>query len=467
VTENPADSRDGRHDVVFLGLLEDFAGRASGDWRVLHSEGPGGAWIHVERPSARLPDNGWKLHISATPWSAHGILRAVLPVLLAEDAGFKVAASVSTLAELNEGAGGLSQIGKFVTIYPNDDSQAVRLAASLDKVTQGLQGPPIPSDRPLAPGSLVHYRFGPFVVRGLEESAKRLRPEYSPPAGVDDPFVAAGIAKPPEEKPPGGRYFVTSTLHHSVAGAVYLAVDLVEGRSCVLKKARRHARLMPDGRDARDDLRHEAEVLKRLSPDPYFPTVFDVFEDDGDVFVAMELIDGRALGRYVHARHHRGATMSKAELLAWARDLTKALAKIHAMGMVYRDLNPVNVIVSREGGLRLVDFELTQAQGTATLGFTAGTPGYLSPQQAGGLPAEVTDDVFGLGAVLYLAATGTDPGDDGASQDGVIARIVAANPGCGSALASVIARSLEREAAARWRSMEEVASALEQADQAE
>ncbi|MGH2729228.1 MAG: protein kinase domain-containing protein, partial [Actinomycetota bacterium] len=422
------------------------------------------AWIHVERPAARPPESGWKLHVSGTPWSAHGILRAILPALLAENAGFKVVASVSKLADLNEGAGGLSQIGKFVTVYPNDDSQAVRLAVALDEATRGLQGPPIPSDRALASGSLVHYRYGPFVGRGRVEA---LLPEYAPPDAIDDPFMAAGVAEPAEETLPGGRYFVTSTMHHSVAGAVYLAVDLVEGRSCVLKKARKNARLLPDGRDARDDLRHEADILTRLAPDDRFPRVFEVIEEDDDLFVAMELIEGRTLGRYVHARYRRGDSVPRKELLGWARDLVEALARIHAQGLVYRDLNPVNVIVSSRGGLGVVDFELTQEQGTVTLFYTAGTPGYVSPQQARGVAASFTDDIYGLGAVLFFAATGTDPDDGLASRDAVTARIMAANPDGGPDLAALIARCLEREAEARWDSIADVSRALEQAEQAE
>src|SRR6185437_11429706 len=87
---------------------------------------------------------------------------------LAETARFKVAASLSALNGLNEGRGQLSQVGKFITVYPSDDAQAVQLAVALDDATRGLRGPAVPSDRALRPDSLVHYRFGGFTPRSMQ-----------------------------------------------------------------------------------------------------------------------------------------------------------------------------------------------------------------------------------------------------------------------------------------------------------
>ena len=102
------------------------------------------------------PDQGWKLHVSATALSAVEVLEAALDVLLADGARFKVLNSIKLLNALNSGLFGISQIGKFVTVYPSDDSHAVRLAVDLDAVTRGRRGPRVPTDRALRPGSLVH-----------------------------------------------------------------------------------------------------------------------------------------------------------------------------------------------------------------------------------------------------------------------------------------------------------------------
>src|SRR5215210_7948523 len=94
--------------------------------------------VNVRKDRAETPEQGWKLHVSADPTSAEAVLRSALPVLLAEDASFKVVSSVLQLGLLNNGGGGLNQVGKFITVYPKDDEQAVRLAVALDEATRGL-----------------------------------------------------------------------------------------------------------------------------------------------------------------------------------------------------------------------------------------------------------------------------------------------------------------------------------------
>jgi len=368
--------------------------------------------------------------VSATPLSAGDVLARALPVLLEAGAAFKIAASPSVVAALNEGEGGISQVGKFLTVYPRDEEQAVKLAEALDRATRGLRGPRVETDRELRSGSLVHYRYTAFTGGPHD-------PEPSPP--TQDPFVAAGVAEAQEHHPIAGRYVLVSTLHRSAGGSVHLAADVDSGAACVLKRAGRDARTGPDGRDARDHLRHEASVLERLAPDPRFPAVRDLIEETGDLYLVMEHLAGRTLGSEV-----TGACGTE-RAVARGRQLALALGAIHSAGLVYRDLDPANVIVGEDGVVRLVDFELACDIGST--GEAAGTPGYCSPQQIAGAPAAVADDVHGLGAVLYFLATGADPGapNAGALEQG---------------LARVIARCLDEDPDARYPSMEELDSAL-------
>ena len=235
-----------------------------------------GAWLNVRTGRIRYPEQGWKLHVSAGVGSAVAVLRQVLPVLLAEGIAFKLASSTNALAALNDGSGGLSQVGKFITVYPSDDTQLVRLAVALDDATRGLRGPRIPSDRPLRPGSLVHYRYGgsgdrimqtplgevlPALVSPTGELVPDRRlPTYDPPEWATDPLLAAGVAQELPAPSPliAGRYLVISTVHRAARGAVHVAVDIETLRRCVLKQAHRDAQLTVDGKDARDLLRREA-----------------------------------------------------------------------------------------------------------------------------------------------------------------------------------------------------------------
>ncbi len=372
------------------------------------------------------------MHVSATPGSSAEVLGRSLPILLEEGATFKVAASLSVVAALNDGDGGLSQIGKFITVYPRDAEQAVRLARALDAATDGLRGPRISTDRELRPGSLVHYRYGAFVGRPDDV-------EPTPP--TTNPFVEEGTDHASTQRLIAGRYVVVSTLHRSASGSVLLAADVVDGMPRVLKRGERDARVGPDGRDARDHLRHEASVLERLAADPRFPRVHGVVEEGGDLYLVLDHLSGRPLGSLV------SGPCAPERAMAWGRQLVSMLAAVHDAGIVYRDVSPANVLVADDDTLQLVDFELARVAGSS--GEPAGTPGYCSPQQRAGEPASVADDVYGVGAMLRFLETGQDP-------DGLV------GPGKESPLERLIARCLDGEPEGRFASMPALDAALEE-----
>ena len=430
-----------------------------------------GAWLHVRNGRTQCPEQGWKLHVSAGISSAGAVLRHALPVLLAEAVEFKLAASPAALAALNDGSGGLGQVGKFITVYPSDDAQLIRLAVALDDATRGLRGPRIPSDRPLRLGSLVHYRYGgsgdrimqtplgevlPALVAPTGELVPDRRlPTYEPPEWVTDPLLAAGVAQELPAPSPliAGRYLVVSTVHRTARGAVHVAIDTETLRRCVLKQAHRDAQLTEDGKDARDRLRHEAEVLGRLAPDARFPTLFDLLEYEDDLYLVMEHAAGETLQRHLELSLARGILPAAEQIVAWARELVAALATIHDAGIVYRDLKASNVIVAPDGRLRLVDFDLAQGLESSRAPLGRGTPGYMSPQQAAFAPPAATDDIYSLGALLFFLSTGAEPSQAAPHAAQIGQHLALLNPRLGSALISVIAQCLAPAAADRYASL--------------
>ncbi|MGH2583779.1 MAG: lanthionine synthetase LanC family protein, partial [Dehalococcoidia bacterium] len=406
------------------------------------------------------------------------MLRDVLPVLLSESVNFKLVSSLSALSHLNAGNGGPTQVGKFITIYPNDDAQAVRLAVALAEATRGLAGPMIASDRQLRRDSRVSYRYGGFdhlvlqtaigeVLPALRAPDGRLVPDrralyYDPPHWAVDPFVAAGVATPPPapDVVVGGRYALVSTLYRSPRGALYLAVDLDAARRSVLKRARRHAMEGPDGRDARDRLHGEARALAALAPDPRFPAVFDLFEDGGDLYLALEDVEGETLEHQIHERTAQGRIASTAEVIAWGRELAAMLHTAHARGFLSRDVKPSNVIVAPDGRLRLIDFDIAHCMTDPAPRSGKGTRGYFSPQQHVAEVPAVTDDIYGLGALLYFLATSAEP-SQAPDQFALLDRPPALlNPAISPALERVIARCLDPDPAKRYPSMQAVEAAL-------
>ncbi|MDQ2731741.1 MAG: class IV lanthionine synthetase LanL, partial [Armatimonadota bacterium] len=424
---------------------------------------------------------GWKLHVSAGVSSAGNVLQHALPVLLTEKVCFKVIASVPMLGQLNGGAGSLSQVGKFITIYPTTDTQAVRLSAALDGATRGLRGPLILSDRPLTPGSLVHYRYGSFGGRRLQTPLGELvqaviapdgtlipdrrSPTYSAPPWAADPFVAAGISPEPEEQNPliADRFLTTFKLHDSPRGAVYLAMDIAEGMRCVLKQARRDATMDRDGSDARDRLRHEASILSRVAPDARFPMAYELIEWRDDLFLAMEDLEGETLEKYVLKLRSQGRFVPTGQALVWGRELAAALQACHDKGIIYRDLKSSNVLLSPDKGVRLIDFEIAYDQASGSAMPARGTRGYNPLEQSRGELPGPADDIHGLGAVLYYVATGAEPTLAPHPFDLLRRSPRLLNPSIGHPLEEIIARCLHKDPAARFASMEEVISAIDTA----
>lgn len=450
-------------------------------WRLVCASDTGDSWINARRTGSVSPRQGWKLHVSGSAWSAADTLRCVVPILLDQADAFKVAASRRALVALNNGDAGLSQVGKFITVYPSDDHQAVRLARALDAATRHLRGPRIPSDRRLRPGSCVWYRYGGFSSHHLQTPVGEILPamvdpngdlvpdqrmaHYAAPAWAHDPFEAAGLGTdaPDQRLLIGRRYLLGAMLHRAPRGAVFVAADLVEGRRVVLKQASSDALVAPDGHDARDRLRHEAQVLHALASAPDgnpFPGVYELVEDGQDVYLVLEDIVGLPLGAAVHARFARGQPLTIAEVIDWGRQLAQSLTLIHNRGYVYRDLKSGNVVVAADGRLRLLDFELAHACGSARRPYGRGTPGYMSPQQAGAMPPTPLDDVYALGAVLYLLLTGVEPSRAPQPAHLLSRPISGLNPECGVELADLVARCLAHDAEARPVSAAAVDAAL-------
>jgi len=183
----------------------------------------------------------------------------------------------------------------------------VRRAARRHEATVGLPGPRILSDRPYAPGSLVHYRYGAFVEErrisndglyawvifdpdGNAVEDRRVG-QYSPPSWARCPFpdTAGGTAS--STKRDGGvlvgeRFLVREAIRHVNKGGVYRAVDTLTGADVIIKEARPHVAADPTGKDVRDLLRAEARALEKAGPFGASPRMLMLFEQSEHLFLA-------------------------------------------------------------------------------------------------------------------------------------------------------------------------------------
>jgi serine/threonine protein kinase len=205
-----------------------------------------------------------------------------------------------------------------------------------------------------------------------------------------------------------GRYLLEEAIGRGGMGTVWRAEDRLLGRAVALKQVELPAAVPPQERQAmRQRVLREARAAARLSH-PGAVTVFDVVEDDGNLFIAMELVEGTTLSELVTEHgplpHPRVATIGLR--------LLEALEVAHANGIVHRDVKPGNVIVTDDGRVKLADFGVASVKGdprlTAT-GLVLGSPSYMSPEQASGEAAGPASDLWALGATLYFAVEGQVP----------------------------------------------------------
>ncbi|CAG7613424.1 class IV lanthionine synthetase LanL [Actinacidiphila bryophytorum] len=407
-----------------------LARSTAGEWTV----GGDGFWCRVTPPRHDRRAQGWKLHVSATQLSAPVVLSRAAEVLVRAGCAFKFARGLNELGELLSASVHRGSGGKFLTAYPRDDAQLRRLAVDLDRVTDGLPGPEVLSDRAVRPGSLVHYRFGVFGAEPVLDNdgslqsvltapdgrrEKDLRQAwFSPPAWAEPPFAAPGPAPAPEQAPSavllGGRFAVRGAVRHSYRGGVFRALDHETGAEVVVKQARPHVMGWLSGKDARDTLRHEAAVLDLLGTTGLAPRKVALLTQQENVFLAEELVPGVTLRAWAAERAvgaWRGAGVPWAEGVRTVRQLVDVVAAVHGHGLVLRDLTPDNLMVTPEGRLRLVGLEHAVAEGSRV--HRVSTLSYASPEQTSApifavAPAR-TSDLYGLGAVIFFLVTGVDP----------------------------------------------------------
>ncbi|WP_371648403.1 MULTISPECIES: class IV lanthionine synthetase LanL [unclassified Streptomyces] len=411
------------------------------DWNMVAK----GFWCYVQPPGDISRVQGWKLHLSATPLSAPLVLARAADVLVQHRCHFKFARTIDHVTELVSRQCDRGSAGKIITVYPEVDDDGLRaLAAELDRATEGLPGPVVLSDRPFRQGSSVHYRFGvfhgvPMLGNDGQYEAMLVAPDgalvldrrtarFSPPDwGPRDPFTHARNHSQTSQTGPGSvaaprpvllkdRYLVRTSVRQLCTGGVYRALDQQTGAAVIVKQARQHTQATTTGGDVRDMRRHEAEMLRQFASSGVTPLLVDLFEQQGDLFLVQEEITGVTLRRWVsdNTSFHDDGTWGTAldAVQRIASELTDLVELVHSQGLVLRDLNPGNVMVTDDGSLGLIDLELLVRSGARPV-VRGYTPGYAAPEQTVapriGTAPPPTADLYSLGATLFHLISGADP----------------------------------------------------------
>src|SRR5438046_5563095 len=276
-----------------------------------------------------------------------------------------------------------------------------------------------------------------------------------------------------------GRYEIRAKIGEGGMGEVYLGEDMQLRRRVALK-------ILPlevaSNKDRMRRFTQEAQAAAALNH-PHIAHIYEIGEADGLHFISMEFVDGLTLRQLIHDQH-----TDLAKLLRYLQNVADGLAKAHASGIVHRDLKPDNIMVTRDGHAKVLDFGLakliepqqaigTRASGSSEVatallaqpsspGTVMGTVGYMSPEQAQGKTNEIDQrsDIFSFGCILFEAVTGQKPFAGKDTLDSLhnivhapTPNVKELNPAAPDELQRIVRRCLAKDPEERYQTIKDVA----------
>jgi beta-lactam-binding protein with PASTA domain/tRNA A-37 threonylcarbamoyl transferase component Bud32 len=261
----------------------------------------------------------------------------------------------------------------------------------------------------------------------------------------------------------GNRYRLLELLGQGGMATIYRARDSQLERDVAIKVLRAEYGRDPDFSSR---FRQEAQAAAALNH-PNVVAVYDYGQDEAGPYIVMELVDGEDLASVIR----RTGALPPRQAARIAAEVARALAAAHARGFVHRDVKPGNVLVGRDGRVKVADFGIARAVAEAQMtlpGTTLGSVHYFSPEQARGEQATTASDIYALGIVLFELLTGRRPWEGDSAASIAMARLSGPVPSPGGvrsgvppALDSIVQRALSREPAGRFPTAAAMADALD------
>jgi len=256
-----------------------------------------------------------------------------------------------------------------------------------------------------------------------------------------------------------GEFSLIHIVGRGSTGVVYKAHDKKRDRYVAVKTMDERFLQNPD---LHESFYREAKLASKLRH-PHILQIYKLGKRKGEVFLAMELLDGKDLKQILA----EGSVPKLEQRMDWMIQLAEALSFAHAQGIIHRDIKPGNLHICSDSRLVVMDFGIARAATAPQTGNTVGTPDYLSPEQVLGVRADHRSDIFSTGIVFYELLTGNHPFRS-RSLPGTIHRILNDTPSfpekvqqqIPERLAKLVLKALERNVNHRYQSCDDLVKEL-------
>jgi serine/threonine protein kinase len=405
--------------AIFSATLNEITGNFCDRWQAVDWSDTFISWRLFRLSQPPLPHQGWKIHVSAAAIEASSLCSVIAPVLFRLAATFKIARSLEDVIFINSGDAGAMQLGKVITIYPQNDEHAFEITTQVDRIWPISRGPEVQTDLHVRPGSAVSLRYGAFgagptVISGsgtpefalttpdgtLVPDTRRMggeQPQWVPAPPLSCYPPRSHSLKLQEEFLVGGRRYVPlALLRDSPKTKIFLGFSLDTISTVILKAAYPGVAGDHRGVDAGQRLKKEFDILCALSScTDLAPRPIEWVDGEWPTLI-MEDFRGDLLSEI--------APEARGEFLL---PLANALAGLHHAGFMHGDLKLENA-VRRGQQVGLIDFELAEREGC--IASVGGTRGHLGPEVTVDAEAAFSRDVFALGGCIAQSVLGIPPG---------------------------------------------------------